>query len=81
MRHPTQQILIMQKFFQRPQEIQTTYITQTPPQNINKTSLPALTAQPGKPKTENISRSLIDDPPSEYYSSDEQASNSEDDLN
>ena len=43
--------------------------------------LPALIKQPGKPKTGNISRSPLMIPPSEYYSSDEQASDSEDDLN
>ena len=43
--------------------------------------LPAPTEQPGKPKTGNISRSPLMIPPSKYYSSDEQASNSEDDLN
>ena len=43
--------------------------------------LPALIKQSGKPKDRKYKQVTIDDPPSEYYSSDEQASNSEDDLN
>ena len=36
---------------------------------------------PGKPKDRKYKQVTIDDPPSEYYSSDEQDSDSEDDLN
>ena len=43
--------------------------------------LPAPIKQPGKPKIGNTKQVTIDDPPSEYYSSDELASDSEDDLN
>ena len=43
--------------------------------------LTVLTKQPGKPKTGNISRSPLLIPPPEYYSFDEQASKSDDNLN
>ena len=36
---------------------------------------------PWKPKDRKYKQVTIDDPPSEYYSSDEQDSDSEDDLN
>ena len=42
--------------------------------------LPAPIEQPGKTKDRNHKQVTIDDPPSKYYSSDEQASDSEDDL-
>ena len=43
--------------------------------------LPALIEQSGKPKTGKHKQVTIDGPPSEYFSSDEQASDSEDGLN
>ena len=43
--------------------------------------LPAPIKQPTKPKDRKYKQVTIDDPPSKYNSSDEQASNSEDDLN
>ena len=43
--------------------------------------LPAQIKHPGKPKDKKYKQVTIDDPSSEYYSSDEQDSNSEDDLN
>ena len=46
-----------------------------------KDHLPVHIKHHGSPRTGNTSKSTIDDPPSEYYSSDEQDTNSEDDLN
>ena len=43
--------------------------------------LTAQTKQPGKTKDRKYKQVTIDDPPSKYYSSDEQASKSDDDLN
>ena len=43
--------------------------------------LTAPTKQPGKPKKRKHKQVTIDDPPSEYYSSDEQASKSDKDFN
>ena len=43
--------------------------------------LPAQDQTPWKTKDRKYKKVTIDDPPSEYYSSDEQDSNSEDDLN
>ena len=36
---------------------------------------------PGNTRTEDTNKSTIDDPPSEYYSSDDNDSNSDEDLN
>ena len=82
MRHPTQQILCHAEVFPGitvdPDHM---FITQTPPQNISKTVLTALTKQPARTKDRKHRQVTIDDPPSEYYSSDEPGSKSEDDLN
>ena len=43
--------------------------------------LTALTRQPGKNKDKKYKQVTIDDPPSEYYSSDDQSSKSNEDLN
>ena len=43
--------------------------------------LTALTRQPGKIRNRKYKQVTIDDPPSEYYSSDEQSSISNEDLN
>ena len=49
--------------------------------NPHKDHLPVHSQHPGSQRIEGTNRSTIDDPPSEYYSSDEQGSDSEDDLN
>ena len=48
-----------------------------PAQRSSSSSQPT----PWKPKDRKYKQVTIDDPPSEYYSSDEQDSDSEDDLN
>ena len=49
--------------------------------NLHKDHLPVHTQHPGSLRMEGTNRFAIDDPPSEYYSSNEQDSDSEDDLN
>ena len=49
--------------------------------NQHKDLLQAHKQHLGKIKTEDTNRLQIDDPPSEYYSTDDQESDSEDDLN
>ena len=49
--------------------------------NQHKDCLPVCKQCLGKTRTEGTNRVTIDDPPSEYYSSDEQDSDLEDDLN
>ena len=43
--------------------------------------LTAPTGQPGKTKDKKYKQVTIDDPPSDYYSSDDQSSKSDEDLN
>ena len=49
--------------------------------NPHKDHLPVHNQNPGSLRIESTNQVTIDDPPSEYYSSDEQDSDSEDDLN
>ena len=56
------------------------YIIQTPPQTSTRPSYSS-DQTTWKTKDRKHKQVTIDDPPSEYYSSDEQASHSEDDLN
>ena len=49
--------------------------------NLHKDHLPVHNQHPGSPKDRRYKHITIDDPPSEYYSSDDQDSDSEDDLN
>ena len=49
--------------------------------NQHKDHLPGHKQCLGNIRMESIKKATIDDPPSEYYSSDEQDSDSEDDLN
>ena len=60
-----------------PDHIHHTYTTAKHQQD----HLTALTEQPWRTKDRKHKQVTIDDPPSEYYSSDEQASKSDDDLN
>ena len=56
-------------------------IQQTPSQNPKKNHLPAQIKHHWKTKERTYKQVTIDDQPSEYYSSDEPDSDSEDDLN
>ena len=49
--------------------------------NLHKDHLPVHNQYPGRPRIEGTKQVTIDDPPLEYYSLDEQDSDSEDDLN
>ena len=60
-----------------PEHINPTNAHYKPSQRSSSSSQPT----PWKPKDRRYKQVTIDDPPSEYYSSDEQDSDSEDDLN